>query len=198
MDELKQHIISGFQKGNERAYASIIRDLRPVLIRQAFEIVQSEQEAEEIVSDAFVQIWHKREGFNNGGAIYTYLRRSVHNSCFKKLEKRGEEIKLKATLQEMLTEERIRIDLQTELVDAQLIADVMEFIETLPIRKKKIIKLLLSNKSEQEVAEELGITIRSVYNRKYEVVESLKMHFKKEPTVIALLIYCISKSNIIN
>ncbi|WP_341836870.1 RNA polymerase sigma factor [Chitinophaga pollutisoli] len=198
MEELSRHIISNFQQGNERAFSSIIRQLRPHFIRQAYHLVKSETEADEVVSDAFMKLWYKKEDLGAGGTIFKFLQKVVHNNCLTRLEKRGLESKRLAKISGAFSEDTIRIDLQTELVNAELFAEVMLAIEKLPRRKKEVMKLILSDKSEEEIAEQLGITVRTVYNIHYEAKELLRGQFGKEQAVVALILYCISKSNIIS
>ncbi len=148
-----------------REFESLFRKLYLPLGMYALRIVDDADVAEDMVQDAFTKAW---TFIDEGGKILnfsSFMYRSVHNVCLSYL--RGKE--------EMLGEDSIpevdEDDIDTSLRDAK----IWKAIDNLPAKCREI--FLMSKRdglTNQEIAEELGISIKTVKNQMTKAFSRLR------------------------
>ncbi|MBN2261918.1 MAG: RNA polymerase sigma-70 factor, partial [Prolixibacteraceae bacterium] len=80
MELTDKHILAGLQAGNEQVFESFFRNYYERLCNYANTILNDMDEAEEIVQNAFLAMWEKRESIDVHTSLKSYLYRSVYNS----------------------------------------------------------------------------------------------------------------------
>lgn len=148
----------------------------------ALQFSSSLPDAEDFVQGVFVTLWSKRNEIKIQTSLKSYLYKSVFNSCMqnkrreKKIEESLELLKW-YILQEQIEEGGAllphRIDRMKCLVDA------------LPDRCKEI--LLLSKREgykNKEIAEKLGISIKTVESQISIAFKKIRLGFKKTNLVL--------------
>lgn len=138
---------------------------------------EDEELARDITQEAFMKLYESRKEFetvdNAKAFLYTIARRLYFNH-YKHLrvvenlypELSGEEVDEENYLQEVTLRETIRI-----LYDA---------IDRLPPQSQKIILLNLQGKNNNEVAEELNISVNTVKSLKKSAYMTLRKYVGKE------------------
>lgn len=66
-------------ESNRGAFESLFRSLYPRLVRFAYGYVKNRPAAADIVQDAFVALWEKRQNLDPGRSVRAYLYRTVRN-----------------------------------------------------------------------------------------------------------------------
>ena len=153
----------------ETAFQSIYDRLAPKLVAFAKSWSGDKVFAEDIVQDAFLQVWLKRDSISEIDKIdtllYTIVRNNLINSYQKKLKEQAYLAELPALTekgQENHTKEQ-RLDL------------VKKHIEALPPKSKEV--FLMSRKNGltyQEIASELSISTKSVEKHISKALKILK------------------------
>lgn len=138
---------------------------------------EDEELARDITQEAFMKLYESREEFetvdNAKAFLYTIARRLYFNH-YKHLrvvenlypELSGEEVDEENYLQEVTLRETIRI--------------LYAAIDRLPPQSKKIILLNLQGKNNNEVAEELNISVNTVKSLKKSAYMTLRKYVGKE------------------
>ncbi|MCA1659967.1 MAG: sigma-70 family RNA polymerase sigma factor [Verrucomicrobiaceae bacterium] len=96
--ELMQRVIAG----DEPAFVSLYRRLSPGLFSMIYQILQDQKEAEDVLQEAFVQMWKKASTYDSGrSALFTWAVMISRNKAIDRLRGRQR----RARLVEEATEE---------------------------------------------------------------------------------------------
>lgn len=142
-------------------------------------------EAEDIVQDLFIKVWTKKETIEIKTSLKAYLYRSAHNAYTDHFRKQ----KLREGFLDALKKEA----LSTQLEDDHSVMEeksnkIKKLINTLPPRCKEI---LLLNKYEgfkhREIAEKLGISIKTVEKQLSTAFKKIRKGFKDDGVFLILI-----------
>lgn len=158
----------------EATFKSIYDRLAPRLVAFAESWSGDKVFAEDLVQDAFLQIWLKKNKISQAEKIDTLLFITVRNNLINRYRKRLKE-------QAYLAELPNISDNETEAQNDKLRLDlVKKHIETLPSRSKEV--FLMSRKdglTYQEIASELSISTKSVEKHISKALKILKKRVKQ-------------------
>ena len=145
--------------------------------------------AEDVVQDLFVSIWKDKiyERFKPE-TLASFLRVSVRNRCFKRIEKR--DVFRNAA---MLDHVDLVFEDYNEHHD-QIVSRVLEEMALLPERSREIMNcVFLEGLKYREVAERYGISVSTVKTLLGNSVKKLRERLNKELFSGFLLFYCRRK-----
>ncbi len=131
----------------------------------AYSILGSKEQAEEIVSDLFVEIWSKRKQLMEIENLKTYLYVSTRNNSIRRLQQiqKSKTVSLNSLKIELATVDRNAEDI---LISNEVIKMVETVIEQLPPQCKLIFKLAKEDKLKyKEIAEILTISVKTIDNQ---------------------------------
>jgi RNA polymerase sigma-70 factor (ECF subfamily) len=139
------------------------------LFAKRFLIISLEEE--DIVQEAFVNLWDKFEDFNSHAAVKAYLYQATRNACLNSL--RHEKVKRKYVAEQihLIETESYFLKQVVEEETSRIIADL---IKNLPPQCSKILKLSMQGLKNQEVADIIGISINSVKTQKAIAYKTLR------------------------
>lgn len=151
----------------------------------AREYVLSEEDAENITQDVFLDLYQKQALLNDQINQVAYLFTSVKNKCIDYLRRKLLEQETAQKLQEELDLSlRMKFDslesFDTEWGSEQKLEDVIQkALDSLPERCREIfIKSKLEGKKQKEIAEELCISVKTVENQMTIAYKKLKEELK--------------------
>lgn len=156
-----------------------------VLVIFAKNYVNDRVVAEDIVQDVFVMMYEKSSKLKIHTSVKSFLYTSVRNHALNYLKK------TKTVLfdQELIDEDIAVYDEETINV-AELSEKLYKAIEKLPTQNQNIFKLSrLEGYSNQEIANELGLTKRTVETHISNALKRLKV-FIKENNFIFFTCFC--------
>jgi RNA polymerase sigma-70 factor (ECF subfamily) len=78
-DASDEALVTAFQGGDEQAFTVIVNRYKHRLTRLALAVVHNEEDALDIVQDAFIKVYHGLAKFRQTSALYTWLYRVVMN-----------------------------------------------------------------------------------------------------------------------
>ena len=172
-----------FQANFETIYLSHFSGM----VRFAKEYVLSKEEAENIVHDAFADIWKIRQGgLNNPNYMLAFLFTSIKNKCIDYLRRQIIVRQAETALQE---EFRLSIQMkfdslesfdQTVLSSEENIEDLIhKAIRLLPEKCREIfIKSKLEGMKQSQIAKELNISIHTVETQMVIAYKKLRQELK--------------------
>ncbi|MCB6974181.1 MULTISPECIES: RNA polymerase sigma factor [Butyricimonas] len=165
LDTLLQEI----QKDNRKAFDELVLQYNESLNAFAFNILKDKEAAEDIVQDVFVNLWLNRKKITFGEStksllyvstrnlVYNYIRSAKReNERYKHLTEENES----STLNYIIQEEALRL--------------LNESIEQLPPRMAEVIRLSLEGLKQEEIAEQMEVTVANVKRLKALGIEKLK------------------------
>ena len=153
------------------------------LIRYAYSITKDKGLAEDAVSQVFANLWDKRDGLYKIREVPFYLNTSVKNQSIKIL-KQNAKLSLSKTSDAFTDYDVIEdtIDPESLLMGKELEKIVSQVVANLPPQARKVYNLSRLEKSNEEIAREMGISKRTVENHLYKALkilkESLEQYFK--------------------
>jgi RNA polymerase sigma-70 factor (ECF subfamily) len=177
MDE--KSLIKNLRKGKPKAYQYLFSEYYDWLCNYVFNLCNNRKLSEDIVQDALVNLWEKRERILITTSLKNYLFKTCHNQFLQHIRK--EKIQFDSL-------DKIKWDIITEVAFED---DLYEYkmkklnklIDQLPPRCKEIfIQNKLEKKKYKEIALEMGISIKTVENQM-----SKALHFLRANATMFLL-----------
>jgi RNA polymerase sigma-70 factor (ECF subfamily) len=154
------------------------------LVHFSCQIIDDPETAEDLVQEVFIKYWSQRENISaNKLAVKNFLYTSVRNASLNVIRhnKVAEEY-LKG--QDEFLEEEACIH---AIIRSEVLAEIYRIIESLPESCQLISKMgYLEGMKNQEIAEELGISVNTVKTQKQRALKLLRL--KLDPELFALLI----------
>ena len=151
------------------------------MCQTVYRIVRDEAIAEDIVQDVFFNFWKKREQLNITTSLAAYLKRSATNAAIDYLRKKrptsqnsfdiDEPIYQHLAIDSNQSDDNIRTEELSNHIEAAL--------ELLPPRCKEVFMLnRFEELSYQEVADTLGISIKTVENQIGKALKIMRVALK--------------------
>lgn len=165
--------VQAFRNGEESGFDFFFRTYYKALVFFARQYVKEMAVAEDLVEDAFINVWGKREKMETETGLKNYLYKSVFHGCLRWIERRQSTVHSLTALKSLCeTEEK---DCSEGMIRAEMLRLLREGIEGLPEQCRKVfVKLFIEGKSVKEAAEELKVTISTVNNQKARGVKLLR------------------------
>ncbi len=169
-------VIQAFQNGDEKGFTYFFRQVYPELCVFAQRYVPDIAIAEDVVSESFLKVWEKHEGFTNATALRSYLYRTVYHGCLRWLEKEKRREKVEVKDEDEVEEKAEEENYLVNIIRTETIRELYAAVNTLPKECKKVFDLLyVEGKSVREAAEELAVSISTVKAQKARGLQLLRL-----------------------
>ena len=167
-------------------YKALFRKYYPSLIFYATRLV-GEEEAEDVVQDVFVELWRRKDSIEIGDQIQAFLYRAVYTRALNVEDgycAAMEEInQRRAEFYQPDNNEVIR-----RIEDRELRKEICNAINELPDKCKEVFKLsYLHEMKNKEIADVLGISLRTVEAHMYKALKYLRSRL--DPLWIILFLF---------
>ncbi|MDE7388329.1 MAG: RNA polymerase sigma-70 factor [Muribaculaceae bacterium] len=149
-----------------REFDSLFRKLYLPLGMYALRIVGDADDAEDVVEDAFAKAWQAVSSGEEIENFSAYMYRSVRNGCISFIRRRKDTVGLDDGVPEV-DDEAVDISVRD--------ARIWKAIDELPERCREV--FLMSKRdglSNDEIAEELGISVKTVKNQMTKAFSRLR------------------------
>lgn len=172
---------------NNGELKSLFDEFYDRLVYFSFQLVKDQDQANDIAQECFIKYWHQKDSISlEKVAIKNYLYSTVKNLSLNALR----HFKVVSGYAEKhnkteLTDRPI-ID---AIITSEVIAEIHSAIESLP-ENYRIISLLsfLQGKKNQEIADELGMSINTVKKQKQRALQLLKLKLSTDLFIILLFL----------
>jgi|SRR5690554_576891 len=171
----ERELLVKLRDGDAMAFDEVYRMFQPALVFFAKRILFSQHlhEAEEIVQDSLLKFYDRQESFDSLPQIKSFLYTATKNSCLQHIEK--EKVRAKRYDRFIADFEETEDLILNEIIYTEAVRQLREEIEKLPTKCREIMeKLIYEDKSANETAEELDISVSTVNNQKARAVSLLK------------------------
>lgn len=182
----EKSLMSALKNGEIKAFDKLFADYGKRLYHFAHGYLKSKEEAEGLVQEVFLRIWKNRDNLNPDLSFKAYIFKIAYHIILELIEK---SYRQKVYQHQLLVEAIEFTDETNERLNYQMMLEKVEsLIQKLPSRQKEI---LLKRKKEEipvkEIAEQLGISPKTVENHLTEAIKNLKNGLGKED--ISMLLY---------
>lgn len=149
---------------DERSLKRLFEAYSNDLLYYAQSLVRSKEEAEEIVSDVFFEVWQHRDKFSEVNNEKAWLLKVTHNKVVSCLRKKG-------TDQAPMSWDEVGdygtpVDLQTpdsRIISREEMARINRVISQLPPRCRQVFVLAkIERLPYKEIADVLGISVKTI------------------------------------
>jgi RNA polymerase sigma-70 factor (ECF subfamily) len=181
--------LSALKNGDYEAFDKLFSDYGKRLYYFAYGYLKSKEDAEGVVQEVFLKIWRNRKHINPDLSFKSYLFKIAYHYILELFEQNTR----KQAYQHKIIDEAVEFTDETnERLNYQMLLEKVEtLIEKLPPRQKEI---LMKRKKEgipiKEIAEQLGISPKTVENHLTEALKNLKKGLGEEE-ISAMLFFML-------
>ncbi len=157
------------QGGDETAFASFYRRFSPGLFSLIFQILQDQKEAEDVLQEAFVQMWKKAASYDpDRSALFTWAVMISRNKAIDRLRSRQRRARtieaITAEMEVVPPESGAQAD--TLLGQSENRSQVRAVLKQLPGAQREAIDLaFFGGLTQSEISEKLGTPLGTVKAR---------------------------------
>ena len=155
--------------------------------------VKDFETAKEIVQDAFISLWEKRETIDMGRAVKSYLTMVIHNKCTNYLRDSRKFDRNILEIENLL--DVPEYESSDSLIAEELKTKIDSAIHELPEKCREIFVLnRYENLKYQEIADKLQISVKTVESQMSKALQHMRVRLAEYVTVfVALAMGFLSK-----
>ncbi len=155
-------LLALIKQSNKDAFNVLFRYYYPGLVVFAMRYLHIKEESEEMVQDVFLKLWSERENLRIHTSLRDFLFTSVKNKCLDRIKHKKVQEKFD-NLFRPTPNEITNYDL---FVEQELRDMIKKTMDQLPTECRKVFVLSrIQNLKYKEVADKLGISVKTVENQ---------------------------------
>lgn len=180
----KEINIGKLKEGDEAEFRTFYTHYFPFFISFAQSFLGSEEDSRDIVQEIFLSYWKSRNNFDDLVALKVFFYRSLRNRCLNVIRDSKKHVShsLKDT-----AELESREYLEDAVIREEIAMVVRSEVEKLPPQARNVLRLALHGHSNQEIAEQLQISVNTVKSHKLASYSLLRHNLKNIKTILLLL-----------
>lgn len=177
-------LITALSEGDEKAFDAVFLDYFPKLKCFIQGFVHSEEEAENIAQDVFMNLWIHHESLADIDNLNAYIYRMAKNAVFHTLQKNiSHQLQLLNTATEIAADDS---SAEEDLYFKELLSAINVEVEKMPEQRQRIFKMSrFQGLNNDEIATHLNISKRTVETHISAALSDLR---KVLPTLILIFI----------
>jgi RNA polymerase sigma-70 factor (family 1) len=177
--------IHDFKSGDTETFEQVFHAYYKALAIYAKTILKDMDDAEDIVQQVYIGIWEKRAKLEVHTSLRALLYKSVHNACLNKIKQQTVRTKYAAEVLYQVQEGKTDDGLQQK----ELQKKIEQALNALPEQCGKIFRMSrFEHLKYQEIADQLGLSVKTVENQMGRALKIMKTHLKDYLPVVLLII----------
>ncbi|MDI1322203.1 MAG: RNA polymerase sigma-70 factor [Algoriphagus sp.] len=186
MQESDQAVFFAIRSGQIPAFEMLFKTYYQPLCRYANSYLKDPDGAEEIVQNAFIGFWEKRDSISIENSVKAYLYRAIRNSCLNELK--HEQVKQRYLANESFKGEKISEPADQLAIHEELEDKIRAAIQTLPEQCRLIFTMSRFEELKyQEIADQLNLSVKTVENQMGKALKLMRVQLKEYLPLIAIL-----------
>ncbi|MEI6566339.1 MAG: RNA polymerase sigma-70 factor [Verrucomicrobiota bacterium] len=166
---------------NLKVFEALFGNYYPQLVKFAEGYLFDNKECEDIVQNIFIHFWENSSQIHIEQSVKSYLFQSVRNRCLNSLR----DLKIHDKLNILYLEALMNIENAEEIPDPEIILQINQAIELLPVQMGAIFKLkYLEGKKLSEIATINQISENTVKTQLLRAKEKLRKILYKRTSVM--------------
>ncbi|WP_315820638.1 sigma-70 family RNA polymerase sigma factor [Paraflavitalea speifideaquila] len=174
-------LIPAFHKNEPQAIKTIFREYYTSMVHYAYQLINDQQEAAEMVVNTFLKLIAMRRNFQTMDDVKTFLLVTIRNGCYDYL--RCLDLERPAQKELLSLTDLVPAD-NTALLSTEQLLALYEGINKLTDPCAEVFKLYFYNKmTTEDVATQLGIPVKTVRAHKTKAIRILRTTLSKSLTI---------------
>jgi RNA polymerase sigma-70 factor (ECF subfamily) len=175
------------ENDDQVAFKTLFQQYYNALCNYSFRFFSDKNMAEEAVSEVFIKIWVKRKDILVTKSHRSFLYTSVRNQSIDLIRKQNNK---QDFVQYDTTLASTSYSPEEEMQYNELAATIKKAIEALPPQCNKIFLMSRDNQmSYQQIADKLGISLKTVKTQMYRAVKKVKNYINEKNLKIILFFF---------
>lgn len=178
-------MVKALKKGDKIAFKYLFNTYYNRLVAYIITYSHDKAQSEDIVQQTFIKLWENRQKLDDSKSPKGYLYAIAHNIYIDAIKTSKKHEKIMNLVWESALRDRIEEDLETQEIRIQKMKRV---VENLPPKCKKIIHM---NKVQgikyQEIADQMGISIKTVESQMRIAFIKIREAFKEDNVILFFL-----------
>lgn len=183
MDKLN---IRHINRGNKSAFKDLFDQYFNALAAFGYKFVPDVSVVEDMVQEVFITCWEKRGDFTHINALKSFLYTSVRNKCLNHLKHQAVQKKHENSLVYELESDHY---FGNHMIEEEVFNQLHTEIRDLPKSSQEIMMLALNGLKNQEIADELDISLNTVKTQKKIAYSKIKDRMGDRFTAILLCLF---------
>ena len=179
-----EKVLSAIKSGDQRAFERVFRMFYVPLCDYAAMILGEQAEAEDVVQDLFMHIWRSRVEIEVQDSVKSYLFTSVRFRALNVLKHRKIE---QHYVNEILQDEDAELYYMRSVIEEETRRLIFTAIDSLPEHCRKVCLLNLEGMDNQEIADELQVSLNTVKFHKKNAYKLLRDKLKDQFYLLFLI-----------
>jgi RNA polymerase sigma-70 factor (ECF subfamily) len=178
--------VVAIKKGDRFAFKYLFTTYYNRLVAYITTYTHNKMQSEDIVQQAFVSLWEDKSKLDQTKSPKPYLYAIAYNRYIDTIKKSKKQEKLISQIWERALLDRIEED--TEALERR-IQKMKQVIDSLPPKCKEIIILnKIQGVKYKEIADQMGISVKTVESQMRIAFIKIREAFKEDPLIIFLLL----------
>lgn len=194
---IDRRLIRKLKGGDTNAFQEVFNTYSDQLFHYAFSYLKDTNDSEEIIQDVFLHLWEIKSQVDEEKSLKSFLYKMTVNRVFNHLKRQIVRQKYESYV--MNRPLSFHETPEERMCSNELNIKIQNLLAGLPEQKRKIfIMSRLKGCSNAEIAEELGVSLRTVENQVYRATKFLKEHLKDDYLLLLIVCFCCDLMTTVN
>lgn len=177
-------LIRAAQRGDAGAFEQLVRSYDHNVLRMAFNLLRSEEDARDIYQEVFLRVYRNLPKFRFDCSFHTWLYRIVANLCLDQLRKRKVRKEEPASFEigtgevdrfQFVPEQRADVDPQRQLMSAEVNTRIQQVLGELTPRERVVFEMRhYQGMRLRAIGESLGVTEEAAKNCLFRATQKMR------------------------
>jgi RNA polymerase sigma-70 factor (ECF subfamily) len=168
---LHTDVIKHIKQGDKKAFKSVFDNYFNALCAFGYRYISDLSAVEDMAQEVFISFWENRNDFDHINAVKAFLYTSVRNKCLNHIKHQAVLKKHENALTYELHSEQF---FTNHIIEEETFNQLYIEIRNLPKAAQQIMLLALNGLKNQEIADELNISVNTVKTQKKISYATLK------------------------
>jgi RNA polymerase sigma-70 factor (family 1) len=190
-ENIEENSVLMLNPGDKETFRTLYNTYGPKIYRFALSYLKNKPDAEELMQDVFLKIWEKRDQLDPEQNVKAYIFKIAINSIYDFIRRKNIE---KAFAD--FTRQNFQPGTESlwhEIIWNDMLSKLNTLVDKMPEQRKIIFKMSREeNLSNQQIAEKLNLSKRTVENQLYRATQYLSEHIKTDTVFLLLFLFLYS------
>lgn len=177
-----ENIIADIKRGDKNAFKKLFDDYYPILCVFAAQYIEDKEVCKDIVQEAFLSCWEKKEDFENIHKLKGFLYTVTKNKCLNQLKH------AQLPTPAFSGQEEVDSGFESAIIEQETYRMVRKAVDELPSQMRNIILLSMEGLKNHEIADKLQISEGTVHTLKKLAYRKLRETLKGINYIVLLFL----------